>query len=273
MLKFNLPSKTNSTINGFKKLYRLKIFFFLGLVLVLTSCSKRNLVYFSDLGETEEYKTSVKNYTESKIQEDDLLDITVSSMNPESNLLFNPSPATSVAAAGASKGNEGYLVDKNGNVNFPVLGKVKLAGLTKNEAIDKMTKELQVHVKNPTVNIRFLNFKITVVGEVNRPSSFIIPTDKINIIEALGLAGDMTVYGKRENVLIVREKEGVRSTARVNLNNKSLLASPYFYLEQNDIVYVEPIKAKAAQASVTPARIGIVLSIISILSVFTVRFI
>jgi polysaccharide export outer membrane protein len=121
------------------------------------------------------------------------------------------------------------------------------------------------------VNIRYLNFKVTVVGEVNNPSSFIIPTDKINVIEALGLAGDLTVFGKRENVLIIREKEGTRTSVRVNLNNKNLLVSPYFYLQQNDIVYVEPVKSKAVQASQTPYKISLAISIISLLSVLLYR--
>src|SRR5688572_19522087 len=111
-----------------------------------------------------------------------------------------------------------------------------------------MTNEIKAHVKNPIVNIRFLNFKVTVIGEVNAPATFTVDTEKINVLEALGLAGDMTAFGKRDNVLIIREKEGVRSTARINLNNKDVLNSPFFYLQQNDIVYVEPEnKSKVAE--------------------------
>lgn len=226
----------------------------LGMLIAISSCSNRNLVYFSDLPNSTSNQTPVQNYTQPKIQPDDLLSISVSSLNPESNVLFNnvilPPTANSTGNIIASKVNEGYLVDKSGAINFPVIGKISLAGLTKEQATEKMINEIKAHVKNPIVNIRFLNFKITVIGEVNLPSSFTIDTEKINVLEALGLAGDMTAFGKRENVLVIREKEGVRTTARINLNNKDVLNSPFFYLQQNDIVYVEPEnKTKVAQTA------------------------
>lgn len=214
------------------------------LLVVFSSCSKRNLVYFSDLPENTDFKTPIKNYSAPKIQADDILSITVSSLNPESNVLFNnillPTASYANAQVIASKIDEGYLVDKNGSINFPVIGKINLAGLTKEEATEKMTGLIKEHVKNPIVNLRYLNFKVTVIGEVAKPASFTVPTEKVNVLEALGLAGDMTEFGRRENVLIIREKDGVRSTARINLNNKDVLSSPYFYLQQNDVVYVEP---------------------------------
>jgi polysaccharide export outer membrane protein len=226
------------------------------LLVVFSSCTKRNLVYFSDLPQGTDFKTPVKNYSAPKIQADDILSITVSSLNPESNVLFNNillPTASSFANAQvvANKIDEGYLVDKNGSINFPVIGKINLAGLSKEEATEKMAGLIKEHVKNPIVNIRFLNFKVTVIGEVTKPATFTVPTEKINVLEALGLAGDMTTYGRRENVLIIREKDGVRSTARINLNNKEVLTSPYFYLQQNDIVYVEPDN-KVKVASTAP---------------------
>ncbi len=244
---------------------------------VLASCSRRNLTYFSDLPEGSTYTETINNATAPQIQPDDLLNITVSTLNPESNLLFNSGVITTLGSTAntgntVTKINEGYLVDKNGAVNFPVLGKVVLAGLTIDEATEKMADRLQSEVKNPIVNIRILNFRVTVIGEVNQPSTFAVPTEKINIIEALGLAGDMTVFGKRENVLLIREKEGIRSTVRLDLNNKALLSSPYFYLQQNDIVYVEPVRAKAEQASLIRSNISIVLSTVSILSIILTRF-
>ena len=225
----------------------------LGLLLTFTACSKRNLVYFSDLQTSSKNETPIQNYIQPKIQPDDLLSISVSSLNAESNMLFNNvilPPTNSTSGIIASKVNEGYLVDKGGAINFPVIGKVTLAGLTKEEATEKMINEIKTHVKNPIVNIRFLNFKVTVIGEVNTPSTFEINSEKINVLEALGLAGDMTQFGNRDNVLIIREKDGVRTTARINLNNKEVLNSPYFYLQQNDIIYVEPAnKTKVAQTN------------------------
>jgi polysaccharide export outer membrane protein len=173
-------------------------------------------------------------------------------------------PATATTNVIAEQINEGYLVDKNGFINFPVIGKISLAGLTKEQANDKMTDLIKEHVKNPIVNLRFLNFKITVIGEVATPSSFTITTEKINVLEALGLAGDMTEFGKRENVLIIREKDGKRTTARINLNNKDVLSSPYFYLQQNDIVYVEPDnETKVAQTDPKNRYIGVWAAVIS----------
>jgi polysaccharide biosynthesis/export protein len=246
----------------------------------LSSCAKRNLVYFSDIETNKEYITEIKETVEPKIQRGDLLRITVSSLNPESNLLFNSGIMTPSAMEGqrlttnATQLNQGYLVDKNGEVNFPVLGKIKLAGLTKEEATEEMVFLLKEYEKDPIVNLGFLNFKVTVIGEVDRPGTFTLETDRITLLEALGLAGDMTEYGKRENVLIIRDVEGERRAIRVNLNNREILNSPYYMLHQNDVVYVEPDRIKAVQAS-TNQRTFAVLGILTTLTVsllFNLRF-
>ena len=221
--------------------------------LALSACSaKRNLIYLSDLRSSVEYKTQILNKPALRIQPTDLLSIIVSSQNAESSILFNngvltttsntnSTEATSVDNAVSNKRQiEGYLVDSEGFIAFSVLGRVKLAGLTKDEAVQKMAAEIRKYVKNPIVDIRLINFKITVLGEVTKPASFEVLRESINVLEALGMAGDMTAFGKRENVLIIREKDGVRTATRVNLADKALLDSPYFYLQQNDIVYVEP---------------------------------
>jgi len=241
-----------------------KILYFL-LLVALCSCSKRNLVYFSNMASTDP-SIPIKNYASPKIQPDDILSIAVSSLSAESNVLFNNVllPTTAGANVIANKINDGYLVDKNGFINFPVIGKISLAGLSKEEATEKMTDQIKAHVKNPIVNVRFLNFKVTVIGEVSHPATFTIGSDKINVLEALGLAGDMTAFGRRENVLIIREKDGVRSTARINLNNKEVLGSPYYYLQQNDIVYVEPDnKVKVASTAPGNRFIGVWGTLIS----------
>jgi polysaccharide biosynthesis/export protein len=247
----------------------IKLLFVL-MIFLGTSCAQRNLVYFSDLPTGSAHEAPIKNYVQPTIQPDDILSITVSSLNPESNVLFNnvilPATANNGNVIAATKVSEGYLVDKTGYINFPVIGKVMLAGLTKEQATDKLTSEIKTHVKNPIVNVRFLNFKITVIGEVNAPSTFTVETEKINVLEALGLAGDMTAFGKRENVLIIREQQGVRRATRINLNNKDVLNSPFFYLQQNDIVYVEPSnREKAAEINPNNRYIPIWASIISTL--------
>jgi polysaccharide biosynthesis/export protein len=244
---------------------------------IFVSCTPRNLAYFSDLNEQALYTEKVTNAIEPKIQPDDLLSITVSSLNPESNALFNrgvllPSGSNNSVVQSNSVDQEGYLVDRNGFVSFPVLGEIKLVGLTTEEAKAKMITELKQHVKDPIVNIRFLNFKVTVIGEVNKPSTFTIPTEKINILEALGLAGDMTAFGKRENVIIIRENEGVRTVTKLNLNNKEVLNSPYFYLQQNDVVYVEPDKGKAIQNNPNNRWIPVVAAAVSASAIVLTNF-
>lgn len=225
----------------------------------------RNITYLSNLRNSVEHKTNTIGNPELVIQPSDLLGISVSSLNVESNAMFNSGGALS----------DGYLVDKDGFIDYPVIGATKLSGLTRAEAKSILTAKLNEHVKNPIVNVRFLNFKVTVLGEVNNPSSFVILTDKVNIFEALGMAGDMTVYGRRENVLLIRERENIRTTVRLNLNDKTILNSPYFYLQQNDIIYVEPDRAKAAQTNVRRSNIQfgvtIATSILSIAVLFLTR--
>ena len=244
-------------------------------ILLLFSCSQRNLVYFSDINTDTDFSVPVGQITEPTIQENDLLSITVSSLNPESNLLFNvgvlvPSGDRANTVV-ANPINENYLVDKQGYINYPVIGKIQLKGLNKQQATDKMTQLVSDYVKDPIINIRFTNFKVTVIGEVQNPNSFIIPTEKVTILEAIGLAGDLTVYGKRENVLLIREKEGLRTAIRLNLNDKNLLASPYFFLQQNDVIYIEPYKTKAIQADSNPRTFAIVSSALSLLIVAIVN--
>lgn len=241
----------------------------------IISCSQRNLVYFSDIDLNSTYKVPVGITPEPRIQEDDLLSITVTSLNAESNLLFNAGVLTPTGDKGnavVSKPiNENYLLDKNGFINYPVIGQINLKGLTKLEAIKKMTELLNEYVQNPIINIRIMNFKISVIGEVQKPSTFIIPTEKISILEALGMAGDMTAYGRRENVLIIREKDGVRSSTRLNLNNQDILSSPYYYLQQNDVVYVEPYKTKAIQADTNPRTIALISSLLSLATLIIIQ--
>uniref|UniRef100_F4C899 Soluble ligand binding domain n=1 Tax=Sphingobacterium sp. (strain 21) TaxID=743722 RepID=F4C899_SPHS2 len=247
-----------------------KTFGFLLLTILFCSCSqKRNLVYFSDLKDSTAYQKAIIQTNQPKIQEGDLLGINVSTLNPESNLLFNTGTLQSLGKGGSlgSEGNatiQGYLVDQKGQINFPVIGKISLVGKTKEEATDYMAEQLKSYVKDPIVNIRFLNFRVTVVGEVNKPSTFVIPNDRINLIEALGLAGDMTLYGKRENVLLIREENGKRTMVRLDLNKKETINSDYFYLKQNDIVYVEPDKMKEKQATMNVRTISIIASFTSV---------
>lgn len=248
---------------------------FLLVLFISSSCATRNLVYFSDLPKNAVTTEGVRNVLEPLIQPTDLISIRVNTLNAETNLLFNSGVISNMGSGSDNLGslpNEGYRVDKEGAVNFPILGKVVLGGLTIDKATEKLTKLLENEAKNPIVNIKLLNFKVTVLGEVSSPGTFSISTENINIMEAIGLAGDLTSYGKRENVLLVRVKDGVRTTARFDLNKKDVFSSPYFYLQQNDLVYVEPVRARAEQTSLARSNISIALSVISILSFALVQF-
>ncbi len=239
-----------------------KLVALLACLILFAACQpRRNLVYFSEGNANSTGTVSLPaGAMEIKIQTDDVLRVTVSTLSPESNLLFNP------------QGSElGYKVDRNGNIGFPVVGLIKVEGLTLQEAQVKIATDLTKFVKNPVVTTQFLNFKITVIGEVNRPNSFSITNDRVNVLEALGLAGDMTIYGKRENVLIIRQNGNERTMARINMNNRNVLNSPFFNLKQNDIVYVEPDRAKAATISAGNRYIPFAISTIISLAVIASR--
>jgi len=250
--------------------------FLIGYLLLITSCAPRNFVYFNNLPK-EVIESEILNRTDHKIQPIDLLNISVSTLNPESNLLFNRGLLTSSGIGGSGINqasiSESYRVDNNGFINFPVLGKVHVAGLTLEQANDKLSNILLEEAKNPIVNIRLMNFRITVIGEVRNPNTFPVPTERINIVEAIGLAGDLTPFGKRDNILLIRDLEGVRTTVRLDLSKTDIFLSPYYYLQQNDIIYVEPVRARAEQASLARRNIALGFSIISIVTLVLTRFI
>lgn len=227
---------------------------------VISCGGSRDLVYFSNYDKSEIITEGINTSAQEVIiQPGDILSISVSSLNPEADMPFN----RSLSLAEGSESNQGYLVDSQGEIDFPILGTIEVGGFTKPALKNKFKTLLSNYLSDPIVNIKQLNFRITVLGEVSNPSTFVVPSERINIIEALGLAGDMTVYGKRDNVLLIREVEKKRSVIRLDLNDKSVLNSPYYNLAPNDIVYVEPIPSKKEQASLTRANVGIGLSLIS----------
>lgn len=248
-------------------------------LLILSSCAeKRNLTYFNDINDSTAFQQAIVKTHEPRIQKGDILSITVSSLDPTSNAMFNTGTilqgsTSQLNTAGTTNiGKEGYLVGNDGMINFPIIGKINLTGLTLTEAHTQMREELIKYVKDPIVNLRYLNFKVTVIGEVNRPSTFTVDNDRINVLEALGLAGDMTAFGRRENVLVIREANGTRYMERLDLSKSSTFSSPYFYLNQNDIVYVEPDVMKEKNVSRNPNTIPIFLAAISVITLVVSRF-
>ena len=250
----------------------------LGLLLILGSCADtRKVTYFNNLGEGV-IPNSIVNL-EPVIQKSDILSITVTSPNPEATQMFNaPNMALSTTTT-AGPGNiapaSGYLVSQDGHIDFPGLGKVMAAGLTKQRLKEEITQML-VNSKlliDPIVTVRYLNYRVTVLGEVARPTVVAVPNEKISILEAIGLAGDLTIYAKRDNVLLIREENGSKVIKRINLNTSEIFTSPYYYLKSNDVIYVEPNNAKVASASRSQQLLPIVLSALSFVAIILTRVI
>lgn len=197
---------------------------------------------------------------DARIQPKDLLSITVNTTDPQAAAPFNLTVQTSINAAQANSTYvtsqptlQQYLVNNEGEIDFPVIGKLKIGGLTKTAAEKLIREQLRPYLKEtPIVTVRMSNYKISVIGEVNRPGTFTINNEKVNLFEALAMAGDMTVYGIRSNVKLIREdNNGQRNIISLNLNEQNILHSPYYYLQQNDILYVTPNKTKAKNASIS----------------------
>ena len=207
---------------------------------------------------------------EPTIQVGDILFMGVTSLDPISSLLFNSSNA--MPAQGASGGNtmvqnitNGLLVDTRGEIEVPKLGKIKVIGKTKAALEQLLQQNLLAYLKDPVVIIRFMNYRVTVLGEVARPSTVAIQNERISILEALGLCGDLTIYGNRSNILLIHENNGVKELHRINLNNTSLFSSPYYYLQSNDVLYVEPNKAKVYSSTAAPVILPNILASLSLI--------
>ena len=241
----------------------------MGVVMLLVSCaSSEKIIYFQDVEGSKKHET-LKAY-EPVLQVGDVVAIHVSAIDAEAALPFNLYETPMVGNGGANAKLLDYLVDVDGNIHFPVIGKLKVGGLTTLELNNKLAVILSDYINKPIINIRLKNFKVTVLGQVKSPGTYTVANERISIIEAIGLAGDLEIHGKRKNVMLVREQNGKRLFVQIDLTNKALFASPYFYLTQNDVIYVEPNKTQVNAAAVG-ANTGVILSSISILlSILTI---
>jgi polysaccharide biosynthesis/export protein len=222
---------------------RILLFVSLFGTLIFASCtSSRKIAYFENAQDTTYFK-QVLGTIEAPFQKNDILDVTISSLDSKASADFNKTEAVNPTT-------KGYLVNNDGNIQLPMLGNVQVAGLTKKQVKENITNMILAKklLVEPMVEIRHLNFDVTVLGEVAHPSVINVPSEQISLIKALSLAGDMTIYGKRENVLLVREEGGVRKTRYINLSSSDFLNSQYYYLKPNDLIYVEPSKAKVASS-------------------------
>lgn len=267
-----------------KEVMRIRINYILIVLLyfAFTSCqSYKNIPYLQGLDSLDLSKQTLP--TEARIMPKDLVSIVVSCSNPELATPFNLSVQTAVSVAQQNQTLttqpvlQQYLVDSNGNIDFPVLGQLKIGGMNRTEVQDLVKSKLKPYIKeDPIVTVRLANFRVSVIGEVTDPGTYSIANEKVNIFEALALAKDMTVYGRRDNVRVIREDAmGHKEIATLDLSNANILRSPYYYLQQNDIVYVTPNKAKATTADITSSTtiwFSIIGSLMSLASIMVAVF-
>lgn len=234
------------------------------LTISLVGCaSKKEVIYFQDIAE-EGIPQPDSLYQYPEVQINDILKVDITALDLESLIPFQFEKLPVQSRQLELMKLEGYVVDENGFINYPQLGKIKVAGKTTQELEKYFEKLLSVYIKDPTVKVRLLNFKVTILGEVNRPGTISLTEESITLPQALGLAGDLTIKGQRENVLVIRTVDGVRTTARIDMTETDWMDGPYYYLKQNDVIYVAPNGPKVASAGFI-GNVGTLLSVVSIL--------
>ena len=234
---------------------------------LMTACSThKKLVYFQ--ANPDPNSKAAQHYTPT-LKTDDLLSIIVTGEDLEAATPFNL-PVIGVQQtvnSGYTMGNPapyGYLIDANGEIAMPVIGKVVLAGLTRMEAVELLVQKLSPYLKNPVVQMQILNYKITVLGDVRNPGTYKIPNERITLLEAIGLAGDLKMTGKRKNILVVRDENGSKTAYRIDLTSNELFQSPVYYLNQNDVVYIEPNNAARTESTIWRTTGPIFISLTSL---------
>ena len=233
---------------------------------LMHSCAtKDDVVYFNGMSSADN-SIGLDSYSPTYHIDDELV-IIVNALDSEAARPFNKSSvsvSTDLLDARGRERIQTYRIDPDGNVNFPVLGKIKLAGLNRSQATILLQEKLTDYIKDPIVDIETVNYRITVLGEVARPGTFTATNERITLVEALALAGDLTIYGERENVLVIQDYDGKKTYTRVNLKSDDLFNSPVYYLSQNDVVYVEPNKTRAKNSAIG-AQTGVLLSSLGLL--------
>jgi len=234
------------------------------LTFLLNGCvSRKSSVYFQN--DTSE---SIPDF-KLTLRAGDIVSIVVSASDAELASPFNQNPNQGTnQVSGYTNGiasSIGYLIEPNGTINFPVLGSITLGGLSRSEAITLMVDKLKAYLQNPSVSIRILNFKVSVLGDVRNPGTFLIPNERISFPEAIGLAGDLNITGKRHNLLLVRTVSGKKQTYRIDLTQSELFKSPdLYYLQQGDLIYVEPNRALRNSSAINN-RLGVIISVFSLI--------
>ncbi|RRN76757.1 sugar transporter [Pseudoxanthomonas sp. SGD-10] len=245
----------------------------LGLIIIgllMGSCaSHKELVYFQP--DSTQLVTSYE-LSAPKLQSGDMLVIMVSADDIRATEPFNQVSIYQTRATSDPSYRPVYTIDVNGEIDFPKLGKIKLAGLTRTQAINRLREQLSKYIQDPGVNINITNFRVTVLGEVRNPGTYTVQNDRITILEALGMAGDLTINGVRQNVMVIREQNGKKQEYRIDLTQKSSLNSPVYYLAQNDVIYVQPNGARMQSSKYTQntsvfiSIVGVIITTISVLT-------
>ncbi len=237
------------------------------LIILFSSCgSYKNIPYFQDLNHTTPSKEQVENFSPLTIQPADILSVNVSSRNQESSAIFSLANGNNTDSS-PDKPITGYVVDQKGNIHLPLIGNIKAAGSTTTELRDELNQLLLIYYKDPVVNIRILNLKVSVFGDVLRPNIYTLQNERTTITQALSLAGDLNITAIRTNVMLIREQDGKRNFIPIDLTSKKLFESPYYYLKNNDEIYVQPDRTKYATVDRGYRTATLVLSGLSIIAI------
>ena len=247
----------------------------LSLILISSCASPKDFAYFQDKPVSEGY---IDSSPEQLIYKpDDILTINVSAADPLTVQPFNltiVSDNNDLTSATGRQVMQTYLIDYNGNIEFPVLGTMHIAGMTRIQLTNLLKEKIGEYAKDPIINVRLVNFTVTVIGEVSKPGTFTIPDERITLPEALGLASDLTIFGKRKDVLLIREVDGKKKFAKIDLTSVNAVSSPIYYLQQNDVIVVEPNNARI-RSSTYNANNGVLISAIgtltTIIAVFLIK--
>ena len=245
--------------------------FIAGLLLFTVSCgSYKQVPYFQDLDRSSVISQDIKNFSPLTIQQGDILAVSVTSnSDPSAVAVFNYN-LNRINGVNAdftpSNAVVGYLVDNKGDIQLPYIGTMKVVGYTTTDLRDQLEKSLVKYVNQPVVNIRIMNFKISVMGDVQKPDVYTFQNERVSILDALGTAGDLTITGKRKSVLLIREINGKREFVPIDLTSKKLFESPYFYLRNRDILYVDPDRVKYAQYDSGYRTASLIISAVSAVS-------
>jgi polysaccharide export outer membrane protein len=242
-----------------------RLIYITSILLSILSCSiqRKKIIYFNDTSRIENEKITF----EPTYKKDDILGITISGGDENTLKLLNSANLLSGTNKSYTSGtpvSNGYLIDNNGEINLPLIGKIKVEGLTRSDLISSLEDKLMPYIKTPIVYVQIQNYRVTILGEVRNPGTYTIPNEKISLLELIGIAGDLTMYGVRKNILIIREENNVKKEYRIDLTKKDILSSKEFYLQQSDIVYIEPNRSKVNSSMVSPTA-GIFISIASLI--------